>query len=502
MLTPRWKPFTKFGRLFLRRWYSLKPTIKDFFTEPPVAGETLTARGHIRSIRQFKKVGFIDISDGTTHKNLSVIFREPNKLFEKIHFRVGQSIEVKGKWVESRGSQSHELQLNPELKEHGIHVIGDIAEDYPLQKNALTLQYLRGLPSIRHRTSTLASVLRFRSYVENRLMQFFTSKDFIKVNPPIITSSDCEGAGEQFEVVAPLKEKSAEGDASHFFSSPVNLTVSTQLHLEILAQSLNRVWTLSPCFRAEKSHTSRHLSEFWMLEAEMCYVDRLDQLTDFTEAMIKTVVSELKKLELISHSEAGNAQDLIFSRFDNSTREILNGRWELLLSGDKWPSISYSEALRLINSDKNAIGDPDSLMWGDSLQLEHEKWLADVYFKSPVFITDYPLSQKPFYMSKSSEEIYDPSRPTAACFDLIFPKIGEVVGGSLREHDYLVLLQNVHENNIKRESLDWYLSTRLYGTVPHGGFGMGFERLLSYLCGLDNVKDIIPFFRVPDYCSC
>lgn len=467
-----------------RRCYSL-PTIRDMLVNPPPASSRVRAQGHIKTIRQFKNVGFIDISDGSHCDSLNVVLANP----VDHPFRVGQSISVTGDWTESQGSQKYELVYDAERAGHHIEVVGDVPELYPLQKKSQTFQYLRSLPTLRHRTSTLASILRFRSALELQFHQFFVSQDCFKVPPPIITSSDCEGAGEQFVVDDSGKEP--------FFGSPTYLTVSTQLHLEVLAASLNRVWTLTPCFRAENSHTNRHLSEFWMLEAELSYVTRVEELTSFTESMIKTVVRGLQHGDT---AVAGNLADLVKSRFSQAEAETLRQRWAGLSSEDPWPVITYTEALDIINRVKNKGRLKGRLAWGDSIQTEHEKWLAGVHFKSPVFITDYPESEKPFYMPRSAQ--FDPQTPTVGCFDLILPEIGELIGGSLREHRYNELVGQMKQRNMSVDDMEWYLTTRVNGTVPHGGFGMGFERLVAYLSAVDNIKDVIPFPRVPDSCPC
>lgn len=483
---------------------SLKPTIKDLFISPPSIESIISTQGHIKSIRQFKNIGFIDLSDGTTFHNLSVVLQDPESTLSELHLKVGQSINVAGKWIASKGTQKYELLYNPEANDHNLQVIGDVEDAYPIQKKSQTYQFLRGLPTLRHRTASLASMLRFRSFMETKLMEFFNSQNFTKTTPPLITSSDCEGAGEQFKVEQ-LHKKEVVVDGAvqeeHFFGKPAFLTVSTQLHLEVLTLSLNRAWTLTPCFRAEDSNTNRHLSEFWMLEAEICYIDHVSQLTDFTEDMIRYVTGALKS-EAINEQSSGHSTDLLSSRFKKEELETLKNRWETIMAPQKWPSVTYSEAIDIINKVKNKNKLKNRLTWGDDIQTEHEKWLAGTHFQSPVFITDYPRSQKPFYMPKSHSSVYNPERPTVACYDLILPEIGELVGGSMREHDYENLVQEMTRRNMNLKEMDWYLSTRLNGTVPHGGFGMGFERLLSYIGAMENVKDVIPFPRVPQSCTC
>lgn len=470
-----------------RRGYaaSLSPTIKQLLSLAPAVNSTITSQGHIRSIRHSKNAGFIDLADGTVHLSLSIVFKQPQEVLAKFPLKVGQSIAVKGVWTESLGTQKYELVYNPEESSHEMTILGDVPEQYPIQKKVNTYQYLRNFPVLRHRTSTLASILRLRSHLELKFFEYFNSHDFVKVSPPLITSSDCEGSGEQFKVESVQK---FDLESANFFGKPTYLTVSTQLHLEVLSQSLTRAWTLSPCFRAENSNTNRHLSEFWMLEAEISYITDLHQLTDFTEDMIRSVTRSLA------------SSDVLSARFNKEEVATMSQRWENILRAEKWPSITYTEAIDIINKVMNKGRLKNRLAWGDSIQTPHEKWLAGTHFQSPVFITDYPASEKPFYMPKS--KVYDSARPTVACYDLIVPEIGELVGGSMREHNYDQLVQEMNQRTMNTEELDWYLSTRENGTVPHGGFGMGFERLVAYLSAMENIKDVIPFPRVSQSCNC
>lgn len=481
-----------FGLRQLQRCYStLTPTIRDLIANPAPINSQITCYGHIKSVRSFKKLTFVDISDGSTHQSLNVVMDNTDASDNiEPQLTVGQSVEVNGQWVESKGTQANEVRIFTSEPRHSIKVLGSVPNNYPIQKKLLSLQFLRNHPTLRHRTSTLASVLRFRSLIEKELGTFFQENGCIKVSPPLITSSDCEGAGEQFKLESLRKHK------DQFFDKSVYLSVSGQLHLEVLALSLNRVWCLSPCFRAEDSNTSRHLSEFWMLEAELSYVTEIAELTNFVESMIRSVILLSKSLK----SEVGLFTDLLNSRYSKEDRQKLTARWDSLLREDKWPSVTYEDAIMIINKHKNK-GKP-ILKWGDDILTEDEKWLAGCHFKSPVFVTDYPKAQKPFYMPNLSPEIYNPEKATVACFDLLIPEIGELVGGSLREHSYEKLVTEMNARNMDIECMEWYLSTRLNGSVPHGGFGLGFERLISYLSGLDNIKDISAFPRAPELCQC
>lgn len=469
------------------------PTLRDLFLDPVPVNSPITCYGHIKSVRSFKKLTFVDISDGSCHQSLNIVMDniEGSNINPSL-FAVGQSVQVNGRWVESKGTQANEIRIINDDPSHFIKVLGNVPETYPIQKKNLTLQFLRTLPTLRHRTSTLASVMRFRSRIESELATFFQENSCVKVSPPLITSSDCEGAGEQFSVESIHKSK------NQFFEKSTYLTVSAQLHLEVLALSLNRVWCLSPCFRAEDSNTSRHLSEFWMLEAELCYVTEISQLTDFIEHMIRTVVS--RSGDLSGAPGTGLLRDLIESRYSKDERQILTSRWDSLAFAKKWPSLTYTQVIDIINVHKN--NGKEVLRWGDDILTEDEKWLAGTHFNSPVFVTDYPKSQKPFYMPPLSPTILDSEKPTVACFDLLIPEIGELVGGSLREHDHERLIAEMKSRGMDIDAMTWYLSTRVNGSVPHGGFGMGFERLISYLSGIDNIKDISAFPRAPEMCPC
>lgn len=472
------------------RWYgSLPNTINQLLNSPPDIGSNITVCGHIKTIRKFKKIGFVDISDGSSYRSLPIVIKNIDQMLAANPLKVGQSIQVRGTIKQSKGQQDYELSYDASNSTNELTMIGDVEDTYPIQKKAMTLPYLRHHSSLRHRTSTLSSILRIRSFLETKFTEFFDKSDFIKVAPPMLTGSDCEGAGEQFQV-DPINPKTTiiEGKPvkQDFFGKPVFLTVSTQLHLEVLSPSVNRVWTLAPCFRAEDSNTNRHLNEFWLLEAEISYINKVDQLTEFTETMIKHVTRALLNQQ---------KDDVLGARYSKDEQELLQHRWNTILSTDKWPVITYDQAIELINNHPKT----SSLEWGDSILTEHEKWLAGDYFKSPVFITDYPKQQKPFYMPNS--EVYDESKPTVACFDLIFPYIGELVGGSIRQHNYDQLVEEMNYRGMNVQDMQWYLTIRQNGSVPHGGFGMGFERLILYLTGLENIKDIVAFPRSPDVCD-
>ncbi|CAK9442354.1 uncharacterized protein LODBEIA_P60970 [Lodderomyces beijingensis] len=446
---------------------SLPPTIKEQLGIPAEDGKIVKTHGFVKSIRKSKNVGFLDLTDGTTSQELKVILRTQNQP----KFQVGQSVSITGEWSRSAGKgQDKELRYDPENPRHSYQIIGSVPDDYPLQKKVTSMSFLRSLPSLKHRTATIASFYRLRSFLEGQMLQFFNTRGFTKVSPPIITSSDCEGAGETFKIAK----------SEDFFGKAAYLTVSTQLHIEALAMALNRVWTLTPCFRAEESNTTRHLSEFWMLEAEVCHANSLEQILSLTEDMIRFVTQKLVD---------SKDEYLRGVYFDPA---VVEGRWLSLLGPrNRWHRMTYIEAIEKINAEHQA-----RLKFGDSLSLEHERLLAR---DGPVFVTDYPQSVKPFYMSKSAN--FDETHPTVACFDLLLPEFGELVGGSLREHEYETLTQTMTRQGMSLDEMEWYTDLRRNGTVPHGGFGMGWERFITYLSGHDNVRDVIPFPRAPGLCK-
>lgn len=460
--------------MFSRRFYSsLPPTIKQLLLHPPQPDAEITVFGNVRSVRSLKKVAFIDLSDNSTNENLMCVTKPENVSALK----TGQSVQISGNWKLSKGKEQ-----SFELSSKEIKILGQVPENYQLQKKFHSLNYLRTLPSLRWKTSYLSSVLRFRSYLDFKLNEFFQSEDFFKVNPPIITSSDCEGAGELFQ----LESKSLLNKNEKFFNKDAFLTVSTQLHLEVLSNSIGKVWSLSPTFRAESSDTNRHLAEFWMLEAEISYITDLNQLTNFTEKMIKFLIKPLLENNHPS-------KDLLSSlpREGSITSEELYTRWESLYHS-KWISIDYNEAIEILRKSNKQFKIP--INYEEGLATEHEKYLAGEHFNNtPVFIKNYPKPIKPFYMLQNHDD-------TVACFDLIFPQIGEIIGGSLREHDYDKLINEMQKRNMNQADMDWYLSTRINGSVPHGGFGLGFERLISYLTAVDNIRDVVPFPRARDEC--
>lgn len=404
-----------------------------------------------------KRHAFADLSDGSSPTPIPVLLdpaaAEP--------LTTGACVEIEGR-VEKGPGKNQGLEIHAS----SAKILGESPSDYPLQKKYHSKEFLRQLPHLRWKTRTAQQVLRYRSWAINQISNYFLSQNCFQVNSPIITSSDCEGAGEVFKI-----EKSPE-----FFGKNAYLTVSSQLHLEVYAAALGRVWNLTPAFRAEASDTNRHLSEFWMIEPEFAFVD-FKELRDLCENMVKAAVPSAQMEE-----------DLLASKRKQEDKDRLVERWNLLRG--KWNTISYAEAVKIIQ-DEHAKGNlQSSIAWGEGIASEHEKYLAGEVFKSPLFVTDYPSQSKPFYMKGSTEH-----PGCVECFDLLIPQVGELVGGSMREDSYDLLLKKIRDAGMDEESLSWYLDLRKFGSFPHGGYGMGFERLIMYVCGLDNIRDAVGFIR-------
>jgi len=399
----------------------------------------------------------------------------------------------------------------------------------PIQKKYQSPEFLRTLPHLRSRLPFNALVLHLRSQVIGSITNFFIKEGFVQTHPPILTSSDCEGAGEVFTVSSNASkdsvQKSEDGEVEHFFRTPKYLTVSSQLHLEALAQSVGNVWTLSPTFRAEKSDTPRHLSEFYMLEAEMCFVDDANQVMDLIENMLSTMASDLQKSHTVQQILQAKASQTSEEAAEEGavTADQLSRRWQGMAQSN-WPRIPYAKAIETLEEAmKQGTVFQFTPSWEEGLQAEHERFLAEYFGKGqPVFVTDYPIEQKPFYMSKTPG-----SDRTVACFDLLVPDLCELIGGSMREHDLPAIQKAMQALGMLREltpeqraageseipehklyegkhagSLDWYLDLRRYGSVPHGGFGMGFDRLLCYLAGVGSIRDVVAFPRWYGRCDC
>ena len=432
--------------------------------------QELSVKGWVRTRRDSKGFSFISINDGSCLANIQAVVDEGIPGYENIQdATTGASIIVTGELIESPGKgQSWEIKANE------IVVTGLSDESYPLQKKGHTPEFLRQIAHLRPRSNLFGCVFRTRSRLAYAIHNFFQEKGFVYIHTPIITASDCEGAGEMFKVTTlDGDEKAAEND---FFGKPTFLTVSGQLEVEAFACSLSNVYTFGPTFRAENSNTTRHASEFWMIEPEMAYCDLIGDM-DLAEEMIQYLIKDIIK---------NCSEDLgLFSKFVD--KELLNRLNSV--SENNFERISYTDAIKILKDSKESFEHP--IEWGVNLQTEHERFLTEQHVKGPVTVFDYPKSIKPFYMRANDDG------KTSAAMDLLVPGIGEIIGGSQREERLDVLLQNMENHKISKEDYYWYSDLRKYGTVPHSGFGLGFERMLMFVTGVGNIRDVIPFPRTP-----
>ena len=432
--------------------------------------QELSVKGWVRTRRDSKGFSFISINDGSCLANIQAVVDEGIPGYENIQdATTGASIIVTGELIESPGKgQSWEIKANK------IVVTGLSDESYPLQKKGHTPEFLRQIAHLRPRSNLFGCVFRTRSRLAYAIHNFFQEKGFVYIHTPIITASDCEGAGEMFKVTTlDGDEKAAEND---FFGKPTFLTVSGQLEVEAFACSLSNVYTFGPTFRAENSNTTRHASEFWMIEPEMAYCDLIGDM-DLAEEMIQYLIKDIIK---------NCSEDLgLFSKFVD--KELLNRLNSV--SENNFERISYTDAIKILKDSKESFEHP--IEWGVNLQTEHERFLTEQHVKGPVTVFDYPKSIKPFYMRANDDG------KTSAAMDLLVPGIGEIIGGSQREERLDLLLQNMENHKISKEDYYWYSDLRKYGTVPHSGFGLGFERMLMFVTGVGNIRDVIPFPRTP-----
>lgn len=438
--------------------------------------EKITVAGWVKTRRDSKAgVSFIQLNDGSCMRNLQIVVSASlaNYSNDVLSLNSGSSIIATGKLVASQGKdQAVEMQAET------IEVAGIIHDpmNYPIQPKRHTLEFLREHLHLRPRTNTLAAMARVRSVVSNIIQNYMNDHGFFWVHTPIITGSDCEGAGELFRVSTLDQLRVHQSYAEDFFGKETFLTVSGQLNVEAYCMALSKVYTFGPTFRAENSNTSRHLAEFWMIEPEIAFAD-LDDIAQFCEKMLKHVFKETL--------EKANEDMQFFNEFiDKGCIERLTN----VINSD-FERITYTEAVAHLENSKQEFMYP--VKWGLDLQSEHERYLTESLFKKPVIVTDYPKDIKGFYMR------VNPDNKTVAALDILVPGIGEIIGGSQREERFDVLTQRLLDMNVDPTAYSWYLELRKYGTVPHGGFGLGLERLLSYITGLNNVRDVIPFPRTP-----
>lgn len=450
---------------------------KDEYIEQKV-----TVAGWVRSIRSSKNFGFIVVNDGTFFEPLQIVYHDGLSNFAEVEkLNVGAAVIAAGTLVATpQAKQPFEIQAEE------VVIEGESAPDYPLQKKRHTFEYLRTISHLRPRTNTFEAVFRVRSLTAYAIHKFFQERDFVYVHTPIITGSDCEGAGEMFQVTTvDMKDvpKTADGSVDYtkdFFGKPTNLTVSGQLNGETYAMAFKNIYTFGPTFRSENSNTTRHAAEFWMIEPEMAFADLNDDMI-LAEAMLKYIIRYV-----LEHAPE---EMQFFNQFvDKGLLERLNH-----VADSEFARVTYTEAVSILekNNDKFEY----KVSWGADLQTEHERYLTEEVFKRPVFVTDYPKEIKAFYMKLNDDG------KTVAAVDCLVPAIGEIIGGSQREDDYGKLLARMNELGLKEEDYKFYLDLRKYGSARHSGFGLGFERCVMYLTGISNIRDVIPFPRTVGNCE-
>ena len=442
----------------------------------------ITVGGWVRSIRDSKAFGFIVINDGTFFTPLQVVYHDDMENFEEISkLNVGAAVVVTGTLVATpQAKQPFEIQAKT------VTVEGASAPDYPLQKKRHSFEYLRTIAHLRPRTNTFQAVFRVRSLTAYALHKFFQERGFVYVHTPIITGSDCEGAGEMFRVTmmdmenVPKTEDGAVDYTQDFFGKETSLTVSGQLNAETYAQAFGNVYTFGPTFRAENSNTTRHAAEFWMLEPEMAFADLEDDM-DLAEDMLKYVINYVME-------NAPEEMNFFNSFVDKGLIDRLTN-----VATSEFARITYTDAIEILKkyNDKFEF----KVSWGIDLQTEHERYLTEEVYKRPVFVTDYPKDIKAFYMKQN------PDGKTVAAVDCLVPGIGEIIGGSQREDDYEKLATRMEELGMKTEDYGFYMDLRKYGSTRHAGFGLGFERCIMYLTGMGNIRDVIPFPRTVNNCE-
>ncbi|WP_289759426.1 asparagine--tRNA ligase [Muribaculum intestinale] len=454
--------------------------IIDLFKKVELIGTEVTVMGWVRTRRGNKHVQFVALNDGSTVRNIQIVLDMTRFSDEQLKpITTGSALRVDGRLVESMGKgQTVEVQADNVL----VYGTAD-PETYPLQKKGHTLEFLREKAHLRPRTNTFGAILRVRSALAFSIHRFFQERGFFYLNTPLITGSDCEGAGAMFQVTTlPLNElpKTEDGAVDYskdFFGKPTALTVSGQLEGELGATALGAIYTFGPTFRAENSNTPRHLSEFWMIEPEVSFFDITDNM-DLAEAFVKYCISYALE----------NCRDDIEFLAEHYDKELIE-RLNFVISND-FVRLTYTEGVKILEESGHKFEFP--VYWGADLQSEHERFLVEEYFKKPVILTDYPKEIKAFYMKQNEDG------KTVRAMDVLFPNIGEIIGGSEREENYDKLLARIEELDIPMKDMWWYLDTRRFGTVPHSGFGLGFERLVLFVTGMTNIRDVIPFPRTPN----
>ncbi len=472
-----------------------RTTVKQVLLQPDF-GKVINVKGWVRTKRSSKNVAFIALNDGSTINNVQLVVEtnpENNKILDRIH--TGAALSVEGLLQESAGSGQ-----KVEIMAQTLEVLGEANPDeYPLQPKKHSLEFLREKAHLRFRTGTFSAIARIRHAMIFGVHKFFNDNGFYNIHTPIITGSDAEGAGEMFQVTTlDLKDipKTGEGQTDYkkdFFGKPANLTVSGQLEGELAALALSNIYTFGPTFRAENSNTSRHLSEFWMIEPEMAFYDLNDNM-DLAEEMLKYLIKYAldncnDDLQFLSKRLLDEEKN---KKAEDRSMELLE-KLRFILE-NPFARVTYTEAIDiLLRSKPNKKKRFQYVIegWGADLQSEHERYLVEKHFKRPVILTDYPANIKAFYMKQNEDG------KTVRAMDVLFPQIGEIIGGSQREENYDKLYAKIKALNIPESSMWWYLETRKFGSVPHSGFGLGFERMIQFVTGMSNIRDVIPFPRTP-----
>ncbi|MFP4456705.1 MAG: asparagine--tRNA ligase [Clostridia bacterium] len=455
-------------------------TIKELFRNAQsYLDKELTVTGWIRSNRPSKKFGFIEINDGSFFENLQIVYDEKLSNFEEVSkLNISTALVIKGELILTpKAKQPFEIRANE------VMIEGQSTPDYPLQKKRHTFEYLRTIAHLRPRTNTFSAVFRVRSVAAFALHKFFNENGFVYVHTPIITGSDCEGAGDMFRVTTldledvPQKEETHVDFSQDFFGKETFLTVSGQLNVEGFAQSLRNVYTFGPTFRSENSHTSRHASEFWMIEPEMAFADINDNM-QVGEEMLKYVINYVLQ---------ECPEEMKF--FDRFIEKGLLKKLDNIINSD-FGCITYTKAIEILEEADIEFEFP--VFWGADLQSEHERYITEKVYKKPVYVINYPKEIKAFYMRLNEDN------KTVGAMDLLVPGIGEIIGGSEREERLDVLEMRINEMGLDMDDYQWYLDLRKYGTTRHAGYGLGFERLLMYITGMSNIRDVIPYPRTPN----
>ena len=439
-------------------------------------GCVITVQGWVKTLRDSKAFAFIELNDGSYFKNLQIVCDEGLDNFKDVvKVGLGSSLSITGKLALTPG-----MKQPFELKAQSVQIEGLCAADFPLQKKRHSFEYLRTISYLRPRTNTFHAVFRVRSLAAQAIHRYFHERGFVYVHTPIITTSDAEGAGEMFQVTTldmnnpPRAEDGGIRYKDDFFGKPASLTVSGQLNGEAFCMAFRNIYTFGPTFRAENSNTPRHAAEFWMIEPEIAFADLEDNMA-LQEDMIRTIIGDILR-------EAPEEMNFLNQFVDKELIERLE-----LVRDSEFARCSYTKAIELLLESGRSFEYP--VKWGMDLQTEHERWLTEEYFRRPVFVHDYPKDIKAFYMRMNED------RKTVAAVDLLVPGVGEMVGGSQREERAEMLEQRMEELHMEKEAYSWYADLRRYGTVKHAGFGIGFERLIMYLTGMSNIRDVLPFPR-------